>query len=75
MKKQLVETIIEEIDENNNESITFDEFVQLFLNYIKDRMRMPDGFADKRDKEIIKEIKMELKKNLGLEDYFTEDIE
>jgi Ca2+-binding EF-hand superfamily protein len=27
MKKQLVETIIEEIDENNNESITFDEFV------------------------------------------------
>ena len=33
MKKPLVERIITEIDENQNESITFDEFVKLFLKY------------------------------------------
>ena len=38
IKKQLVEIIISEIDENQNESITFDEFVSIFLIYNKDRM-------------------------------------
>lgn len=50
MKKQLVERIISEIDENSNESITFDEFVQLFLNYNKQRM---PHYTDQDDKEII----------------------
>ena len=46
MKKRLFERIISEIDENNNESITFDEFVKLILKYNKVYM---DHYTDMSD--------------------------
>lgn len=40
MKKQLVEKVLAEVDANQNESITFDEFVELILEYLQ--TNMPD---------------------------------
>ena len=66
IKKQLVEIIISEIDENQNESITFDEFVLIFLNYNKDRMPQ---YADRDNKDIIRELKKILQENLGFDNW------
>lgn len=57
MKKPLVERIISEIDENQNESITFDEFVKLFLKYNKSRMPQ---YMDKNEDDVVRELKVKL---------------
>lgn len=66
MKKPLVERIISEIDENQNESITFDEFAILILRYNKEFM---PHYLNKDNDTIVRELKDKLQENLGLENW------
>ena len=54
MKKELVEKVLAEVDANQNESITFDEFVELILEYLQ--KSMPD-YVEATVEDIIDETK------------------
>ena len=67
IKKTLVELILNEIDSNHNESITFDEFVDLILKYCDPEYKdnygqtISTGDKEKDRREIVKYIKAYVK--------------
>ena len=77
LKKKLVEQVILEIDDNSNESITFDEFVKIYLNYnkfiINDYIGSDHPLAtaklDEQIKFVTDSIKEILKVKMGIEDW------
>jgi len=66
MKISLLETLLQEIDLNMNEAISFDEFVRLCTKYLKNHML---DFKEETDYQILTRMKKHVREVVGFDQW------